>query len=164
MGIEAKALVALLVVKGADMPAVLPTMRLAAHPTREDSDTTAVIASPPASLAAAQNAIPFAHPSEEEIARLLTFYGVRWEYEPRSFPLQWDEQGRPNQFFTPDFYLPDYDQYLEITTVKPSLQNRKNRKIRRLRELYPDVSVKLLAYKDVEALLLRAAGSRIETT
>ena len=131
----------------------MPTARA----TGEESETAAA----GTAVAAAKAATPFAHPSEEEIARLLTFYGVRWEYEPRSFPLQWDEEGRPNQFFTPDFYLPDYDQYLEITTVKPSLQNRKNRKIRRLRELYPDVSVKLLAFKDVEALLLRAAGSRI---
>lgn len=102
---------------------------------------------------------PFAHPSEEQIARLLTYYGVRWEYEPRSFPLEWNEDGQPNRFFTPDFYLPDHDLYLEVTTVKPSLTNRKNRKIRRLRELYPEVTVKLLAYKDVQALFLRSAGS-----
>jgi hypothetical protein len=102
--------------------------------------------------------VAFAHPSEVEIARLLEFYGVRWEYEPRSFPLEYDEFGRPTSSFTPDFYLPDYDLFLEITTIKPSLNNRKNRKIRKLRELYPDVNVKLLALKDVEALMLKYGG------
>lgn len=99
--------------------------------------------------------VTFAHPSEAEIARLLDFYGVAWEYEPRAFPLEWGEDGQPNRFFTPDFYLPDYDLFLEITTVKPSLVNRKNRKIRRLRELYPDVTIKLLGLRDLEALMLK---------
>jgi len=104
---------------------------------------------------AARPPVVFAHESEAEIARLLDFYGVHWEYEPRSFPLGWDAEGRPTRFFTPDFYLPDYDLFLEVTTLKPSLTNRKNRKIRRLRELYPDVMIKLLALKDVEALMLK---------
>jgi|SRR5579871_2917807 len=99
--------------------------------------------------------VVFAHPSEAEIARLLDFYHVAWQYEPRSFPLEWDEQGRPTQSFTPDFYLPDYDLFLEVTTIKPGLTHRKNRKIRKLRELYPDVMIKLLALKDVEALLMK---------
>ena len=99
--------------------------------------------------------VPFAHPSEAEIARLLDFYGVHWEYEPRSFPLEWDAEGRPKGFFAPDFYLPDYDLFLEVTTIKPSLTNRKNRKIHKLRALYPDVNIKLLALRDVEALMLK---------
>ncbi len=97
----------------------------------------------------------FAHPSEAEIARLLDFYGVRWEYEPRTFVLEWDENERPTSSFTPDFYLLDYDLYLEVTTIKPSLANRKNRKIRRLRELYPDISIKLFNLKDIENLLMK---------
>jgi hypoxanthine phosphoribosyltransferase len=99
--------------------------------------------------------VEFAHPSEAHIARLLDFYGVHWEYEPRSFPLEWDAEGRPRLCFTPDFYLPDYDLYLEVTTIKPALAHRKNRKIRKLRELYPDINIKLLAWKDMEALLLK---------
>jgi hypothetical protein len=106
--------------------------------------------------------VVFAHPSEAEIARLLDFYGVHWEYEPRSFPLEHAEDGRITQSFTPDFYLPDYDLYLEVTTIKPSLSNRKNRKIRKLRELYPDVMIKLLALKDVEALMMKY-GRRVAT-
>lgn len=97
----------------------------------------------------------FAHASEAEIARLLDFYGIHWQYEPRSFPLEWSEDGRPTQSFTPDFYLPDYDLYLEVTTVRPSLINRKNRKLRKLREHYPEVNIKLLTLKDVEALFLK---------
>ena len=97
----------------------------------------------------------FAHPSEAEIARLLDFYRVRWEYEPRSFVLEWSEDGRPVKSFTPDFYLPDYDLYLEVTTVRPSLTNKKNRKVRQLKELYPDINIKLLALRDVEALMLK---------
>jgi hypoxanthine phosphoribosyltransferase len=109
---------------------------------------------------AARPAVVFAHPSEAEIARLLDFYGMRWEYEPRSFPLEWDAQGCPTAAFTPDFYLPDYDIFLEVTTIKPALANRKNRKLRKLRALYPDVTIKLLTLKDVEALFLKFAGNR----
>ena len=97
----------------------------------------------------------FAHPSEAEIARLLDFYRVRWEYEPRSFVLEWSEDGRPVKSFTPDFYLPDYDLYLEITTVRPTLTNKKNRKVRQLKEVYPDINIKLLGLRDVEALMLK---------
>ena len=97
----------------------------------------------------------FAHVSEAEIARLLDFYHVQWEYEPTSFPLDWHEDGRPKSYFTPDFYLPDYDLYLEVTTVRPSLTNKKNRKVRQLKELYPDINIKLLALRDVEALMLK---------
>src|SRR5260221_8242790 len=97
----------------------------------------------------------FAHESEAEIARLLDFYGIHWQYEPRSFPLEWDVEERPTQSFTPDFYLPDYDLFLEVTTVRPSLINRKNRKIRKLRERYPDINIKLLTLKDVQALFLK---------
>ena len=99
--------------------------------------------------------VVFAHPSEAEIARLLDFYNVQWEYEPRSFVLERDESGLPIKSFAPDFYLPDYDLYLEVTTIKPSLSNRKNRKIRLLREKYPDVQIKLLALRDVEALMVK---------
>jgi hypothetical protein len=116
----------------------------------------------PAEIAEKKTTVPapvFAHESEEEVARLLDFYEVRWEYEPRTFPLEWDEDGRITRQFTPDFYLPDYDMFLEITTIQPSLKNRKNRKIRRFRELYPETPIRLLAYKDIEALIARRMGS-----
>ena len=36
----------------------------------------------------------FAHNSERQFARLLDFYGIKWDYEPRAFPLAWDEEGK----------------------------------------------------------------------
>lgn len=97
----------------------------------------------------------FAHESEAEFARLLDFYGIRWEYEPRSFPLQWDAQGRVVESFNPDFYLPQLDLYIELTTLKQSLVTKKNRKLRRLRELYPNVRVKIFYGRDYRSLLFK---------
>ncbi len=113
-----------------------------------------------ASLPIPRPPVVFAHESEAEIAGLLDFYHVQWQYEPRSFPLEWDAQGRPTQSFTPDFYLPDYDLFLEVTTVRPALINRKNRKLRKLRERYPEVNIKLLTLKDVEALFMKYGRRR----
>src|SRR3972149_5272058 len=74
--------------------------------------------------------IPFAHAAEREFARLLTFYGVHWQYEPTTFPLDWDDQGRVIEAFTPDFYLPDQDLYIELTTKEQRLMPAQHRKIR----------------------------------
>jgi hypothetical protein len=97
----------------------------------------------------------FAHPAEEEFARLLDFYHVRWEYEPHEFVLDRDPQGRPTRSFTPDFYLPDQDLYIELTTMSSRLTYRKTRKVRRLQELYPAVRIKLFDLRDVRSLLLK---------
>jgi hypoxanthine phosphoribosyltransferase len=95
----------------------------------------------------------FAHESEEEFARILDFYGVRWQYEPRTFPLRQDDDGRIVEAFSPDFYLPDLDLYIELTTLKQGLVTDKHRKMRRLVELYPDVQIKLLHKRDYLSLL-----------
>lgn len=97
----------------------------------------------------------FAHESEAEFARLLDFYGLRWEYEPRSFPLQRDTQGRVVESFNPDFFLPELNLYIELTTLKQSLVTKKNRKLRRLRELYPNVRVKIFYGRDYRSLLFK---------
>lgn len=97
----------------------------------------------------------FAHASEEELARILDYYDVRWEYEPRTFPIQWNLDGTVVESFSPDFYLPELDLYVELTTLRQSLVRRKNRKLRRLRELYPDVRAKLFYGKDFKALMLK---------
>ena len=97
----------------------------------------------------------FAHPSEEEFARILTFYEIEWEYEPRTFPLEWASDGRVIVSFTPDFYLPEMDLYVELTTLKQSLVTKKNRKLRRLRELYPDVNIRLFYNRDVRSLMAK---------
>lgn len=90
----------------------------------------------------------FAHESERDFARLLDFYDLAWEYEPRCFPVEWGSDGRPVKFFTPDFYLPEEDLFIEITTMNQKRVTSKNRKVRRLRELYPEVRIKVLYKKD----------------
>ena len=99
--------------------------------------------------------ITFAHNSERQFARLLDFYRVEWEYEPTAFPIEWDAAGHAVQHFRPDFYLPRFDLYIEITTLNQRLVTKKNRKVRRLRELYPDVHIKVLYQRDYLSLLAK---------
>jgi len=94
----------------------------------------------------------FANDAEVECARILDYHGIAWEYEPHSFILEQDEDGRVLEAFTPDFYLPEQDTYLEVTVMKQSLVTRKHRKIRKLRERYPDIKVKLFTRRDFERL------------
>lgn len=97
----------------------------------------------------------FGHPSEELFANLLDFYRVAWEYEPRSFPLQWDKDGKVVEAFTPDFYLPEFDLYVELTTMKQALVTRKNRKIKLLRAIYPHVNIQVFYQKDFQDLIFK---------
>lgn len=97
----------------------------------------------------------FAHASEAELARILDFYDVRWEYEPDTFPIGWSMTGEVVESFSPDFYLPELDLYVELTTLKQRLVRKKNRKLRRLRELYPDIRIKLFYARDFRMLLLK---------
>jgi len=121
---------------------------------RESAPAEAAEAASNAGALTSQVAQPaFAHPSEEEFARLLDFYGIEWVYEPRSFALEWE--GRAREMFTPDFYLPALDLYVEMTTLKPGLTGEKKRRVRRLRDLYPDVHVRLLARRDYDRLLAK---------
>lgn len=97
----------------------------------------------------------FAHPVEETFARILDYYGVEWEYEPRTFPLEWDSDGNVTVAFAPDFYLPQQDLYVELTTLRPQLIRHKNRKLRRMRELYPEINIKLLKRQDIRDMLVK---------
>jgi hypoxanthine phosphoribosyltransferase len=72
----------------------------------------------------------FQNEAERECAKVLDFYGVPWEYEPHTFVLEED-------------------------VMKQRLVTRKNRKLRRLREQYPDVNVKLFYKRDIERLAQR---------
>jgi hypothetical protein len=99
--------------------------------------------------------VRFAHNSERQFAKLLDFYAITWEYEPRTFTLERDREGNPSQAFTPDFYLPAYDLYIEITTLNQRLVTKKNRKARRLVELYPDVQIRVLYQRDYLHLLVK---------
>jgi bifunctional protein TilS/HprT len=98
-------------------------------------------------------AVTFAHNAERQLAKLLDFYGVRWEYEPQTFVLEWDEAGNPTRGFTPDFYLPAYDLFIEITTLSQKLVTKKNAKARRLRELHPELQIRILYQRDYVGLL-----------
>lgn len=97
---------------------------------------------------------PFAHNAEYEFARILDFYGIEWQYEPRTFPLRY-ERGHVSEAFSPDFYLPDLNLYVELTTVKPNLTQEKNRKMRLLQEMYPEVNIVLLKKRDYLRLLFK---------
>jgi hypothetical protein len=99
--------------------------------------------------------VKFAHASERQFARLLDFYQIDWDYEPRSFDLERDKQGNVIQRFTPDFFLPQYDLYIEITTLNQKLVTKKNRKIRKLRELYPGINCKIFYQRDYLSLVTK---------
>lgn len=109
--------------------------------------------SPPTPAELTVGTTTFAHRAEAEFARLLDFYGIEWRYEPDTFPLQWADDGHVTQQFSPDFYLPEYDLYIELTVMKQSLVRRKNRKLRRLRELHPEIQIKLLYRRDFSRLV-----------
>lgn len=97
----------------------------------------------------------FANESEQEFARILDFYKIRWDYEPTTFPIAWDEEGYVRESFTPDFFLPDYGVFIELTTMKQSLVTKKNRKVRLFEQHYPDIPIKLFYGKDYKALLAK---------
>jgi hypothetical protein len=99
--------------------------------------------------------VGFAHASEAELARILDFYDVRWTYEPDTFPIAWNLDGDVIESFSPDFYLPELELYVELTTLKQKLVRKKNRKLRRLRELYPGVRIKLFYARDFRMLLIK---------
>ena len=74
---------------------------------------------------------------------------------PHTFPILWNLDGDVVESFSPDFYLPDLELYLEMTTLRQKLVRKKNRKLRRLRELYPELNVKLFYARDFRALMLK---------
>jgi len=97
--------------------------------------------------------VNFAHESEREFAKILDFYDINWAYEPKTFPVEWDREGHPKISFTPDFFLPDFDLFIELTTLNQKLVTKKNRKLKRIKELYPEVNIKLFYKKDFQSLL-----------
>jgi hypothetical protein len=99
--------------------------------------------------------VRFAHNSERQFAKLLDFYGIAWEYEPREFILERDRDGNPMQAFRPDFYLPSEDLFIEVTTLNQKLVTKKNRKVRRLQEMHPEIKVKIFYQRDYLNLLVK---------
>lgn len=100
-------------------------------------------------------AIAFSHPLEEQFARILDYYGIEWHYEPRTFDLEWDSSGNVTLAFAPDFYLPQQDLFIELTTLRPSLATIKNRKIRLMEELHPEINIKLFKRSDMRNLMVK---------
>jgi hypoxanthine phosphoribosyltransferase len=105
----------------------------------------------------------FAHPSEKEFTEILDFYNIEWVYEPRSFLLV-KKEGRIVEMFTPDFFLPSLNLYIELTTLKQGQVTRKNQKLKRLRQLYPDINIALLYRKDYEKLLAKYSRGPLADT
>lgn len=101
----------------------------------------------------------FKHPAEEEFAKILDMYGIEWQYEPRTFPVQWDAEGNVTMAFSPDFYLTKFDTYIEITTMDQKYVTTKNKKVKRLRELYPGININIVYKKDFHTLLKRFSFS-----
>jgi hypothetical protein len=101
------------------------------------------------------NTPQFSHPAEEMFAQILDFYGIEWVYEPRTFPLEWDKDHNVTLAFTPDFYLPQQDLYIELTTIRPQLATIKNRKMRLMAKFHPDVKIKLFKRKEMRDLMIK---------
>jgi hypoxanthine phosphoribosyltransferase len=95
----------------------------------------------------------FAHPSEAEFAQLLDYYEIGWQYEPTNFVIVEDAEGKPLELFSPDFYLTDFNLYVELTTARQKLIAYKRRKVRLLRETHPEINIKLLTRDDFVKLL-----------
>lgn len=98
--------------------------------------------------------VDFAHESERNVAAILDYYDIEWQYEPTTFVLACHADGSVSSAFSPDFYLPAFDLYVEITTMAQKHVTKKNRKLRQLRERYPDVEAKILYQRDYERLML----------
>jgi hypoxanthine phosphoribosyltransferase len=127
-----------------NLPAAPPPVNVVMPPPRTD----------PTRAAPARD-VRFAHPSEQIFALLLDFHRIDWQYEPRTFPISWDRQGNVREAFSPDFYLPEMDLYVELTTAKQSLVRRKNRKIKLLKKLYPDINIRIFYQRDIEDLVFK---------
>ena len=100
----------------------------------------------------------FKNPTEEEFAKILNMYNIEWMYEPKTFPIEWDAEGNIKMAFSPDFYLPKFDLYLELTTMDQKYVTKKNKKLRMVRELYPGVNIKIVYKRDFQELAERLKG------
>ena len=110
---------------------------------------------PPSPTERASRPPKFVNSAEELFAKVLDFYSIEWEYEPRTFPLEWDAQGNVTEGFTPDFYLPSQDLYIELTTLRPKLVTYKNRRLRRMQELYPEIRIKLMKRREMRDMMVK---------
>lgn len=99
----------------------------------------------------------FKNPEETEFASILDMYNIEWIYEPKTFPIEWDTDGNITQAFSPDFYLPGLDQYIELTIMNQKYVTQKNKKAKKLQELYPGINISIVYKKDFQSLIKRLA-------
>jgi hypothetical protein len=85
---------------------------------------------------------------EVAFAYWLDHHGIRWEYEPRSFYLGKGKWG--SKSYTPDFYLIDQDEYVEL---KGYCSPEFKLKLKRFHEMYPEIKLYVFFGRH-----LRAAG------
>lgn len=97
----------------------------------------------------------FKNETEEEFAKILDMYNIDWMYEPKTFPIEWDEAGNITMAFSPDFFLPKFNLYLELTTMEQKYVTKKNKKARKVMELYPGTNVRIVYKKDFLELAQR---------
>ena len=99
--------------------------------------------------------ISFKNETEEEFARILSLYNIEWLYEPKTFPVEWDAEGNVTMAISPDFYLPKFNLYLELTTMDQRYVTKKNKKMRLVKELYPGTNIRIVYKKDFNELVDR---------
>lgn len=97
----------------------------------------------------------FKNETEEEFARILSMYNIEWLYEPKTFPVEWDAEGNVTMAISPDFYLPRFNLYLELTTMDQRYVTKKNKKMRLVKELYPGTNIRIVYKKDFNELVDR---------
>ncbi len=75
---------------------------------------------------------------EANIARLYNYKKIKWEYEPKTFDIG-------GQMYTPDFYIPDSDTYVEIKNFWGQYSKKRDTKFR---EAYPDIKLQVILKKE----------------
>ena len=88
---------------------------------------------------------------------MLDLYDFEWDYEPRTFPLEWDIEGNITKAFSPDFYLPKFDTYIELTVMNQKYTQDKKKKLQLMKKLYPKVNISIVYKNEFHKLLERFA-------
>jgi hypothetical protein len=93
-----------------------------------------------------------ATPTEDQVAAVLDRARIVWRYEPTRFVIDRDVRGFEREACAPDFYLPQFDLYLEVSAGSPRRLNRKRAKLRRLAQGHPAIRVELLGPREIAEL------------
>jgi hypothetical protein len=84
---------------------------------------------------------------EANVARILKHFSIEYSFEQKSFLLNKPEGGQTR--YTPDFYLPQYDTYIE---VKGRWYSDGKSKFQLCKEQYPNIKIKLVDGKKYKRL------------